>query len=154
MNKKSNTAKNIMNSHCAFSMIEFLLALSIIAITAIITLGVTNMISTSQHDMYVNKYCEIIDGAVTSAVAENRLTSAKNTTLQLLQPYLKGVLVEDEITMTDGVKITGGGESYTIVIPKTNATHVYTISYDQALDCVAGDPGQIDTGVTQYGDNY
>ena len=125
----------------AFTLVEILLVFSIIGFISVFTISVIKSLPSFRADSFEHKYCELLDSAVTSAAAVNRLESIKNTNLELIAPYLKGTLGNENssIHMTDQSIITGGGTSYTVTFPG-GGTKTYSITRENGLDCVIISP--------------
>jgi len=126
-----------MNKKSGFSLIEFLIAMSLIGALFIVFAPRlrTNFINR-RNTSYINRYCEILDNAIYKAKAENRLESIQNTTIPLLAPYIRGTLSDDSssITMMDGTVITGGNTNYSATFP-TGLTHTYIIDTENNIFC-------------------
>jgi len=139
----------MLKLHKAFTMIEVIMALGIVAIISTLLISMYKSVPTFRLEAYNQKYCELLDSAVTSAAAERHMSTIKKTDLQGLVPYLKGELSEDflTITMSDGTEITGSNTTYLATFPNGIGSKLYTITNENGLDCVTGaDPSSSNSG--------
>ena len=118
-----------MHKKSGFSLLEFLIVMTLISSLFMFFAPKlkTNFVNR-QNDSYINRYCEIIDNALYSAMVENRLTRIRDANLEQVAPYIRGTLNGEHtsITMHDGTVITGGNATYTATFP-TGLTHSYLI---------------------------
>ncbi|MBQ6515887.1 type II secretion system protein [bacterium] len=137
----NSLSKNNIGYKKAFTLVEMLIVISIVAFLSILVISLSKSIPAFRTESYTNKYCELIDSAVTAAAAANRVNSIKNVTILQMAPYLKGTLSNNQlsITMTDNTVITKNGNDFVATFPG-NLTNTYTISSGKGLDCVIGDP--------------
>ena len=138
--KKNLYLKNDVNYKKAFSLIEMLIAIGIIGFISVFALSLSKSVPTFRLDSYTQKYCELIDNAVTSAAAATRKESVKQVSLAEMVSHLKGTISEDglTITMMDGTEITKDGDSFTASFPDSIGNNTYLMSNDNGLDCVTG----------------
>ena len=135
------------NYHQAFTLAEMLIAIAIVGFLSVLVISLSKSLPAFRTESYTKKYCELIDSAVTSAAAANRLSSIKDVTIPQIAPYLKGTLSNDElsITMADNTVITKNGNDFVATFPD-DLNNTFTISGDIGLDCVVGVPDNEEGG--------
>jgi len=124
-----------------FTLAEVLLALTIIGVISALTLpGLKSNIGTRKQNAWYQKYCNIIDGAVSQAMLENNVANATDISLVQIQGQLQGRTVGANFTMKDGSVVAAGGVANSIQVTFPTdvnvAPRVYVLNNDlEGIDC-------------------